>query len=219
MDIKELFDKAEGGTLTYEQFQAASKEGKANFVDLAEGKYVSLNKYNDEISSRDTQIETLNNTIGARDTDLATLKQQLEGIGNDTSKLDALNTQLSDLQSKYDTDTKNYQAQLSKQAYEFAVREFAATKDFTSNAAKRDFINSMIGKNLVMENGKIMGAEDFVTSYTEANADAFVVKKEEPPAPTPNPAIPQFVQPTPGPTPGNDSGFSFNFTGVRPKEQ
>ena len=42
MNVKELFDKAENGTLTYEQFLSAA--GEAKFVDLSEGKYVSKQK-------------------------------------------------------------------------------------------------------------------------------------------------------------------------------
>ena len=43
MTVKELFDKAEGGTLTWEQFQTAM--GASKFVDLTEGHYVSKQKY------------------------------------------------------------------------------------------------------------------------------------------------------------------------------
>jgi hypothetical protein len=200
MNVKELFEKAEGGTLNYEQFQQLSKDANANFVDLSEGAYVSKLKYDDDIKTRDTQIETLNNNIATRDTDIATIKQQLEQAGADADKLSTLSTDLSTLQTKYDTDTKNYQKQLAEQAYEFAVKEFANTQKFSSNAAKRDFINSLINENLKMnDKNEIMGANDFVKQYTESNADAFVV--ETPPEPTPAKPQPSFVQPTQTPTP------------------
>ena len=41
MNIKEIFDKAENGTLTFEQFEALAKDNKAKFADLSEGNYVS----------------------------------------------------------------------------------------------------------------------------------------------------------------------------------
>jgi hypothetical protein len=44
VDIKTIFEKAENGTLTLEQFLAAAKEAKAKFVDLSEGEYVSKQK-------------------------------------------------------------------------------------------------------------------------------------------------------------------------------
>lgn len=243
MNIKEIFAKAEeDGKLTLEQFEQLAKDGGAKFADLSEGKYVSKAKYEDDLKAKDAdiqakedektnlnaQIETLNGTITARDEDLANLQKQLEEAGEDATKLAELNNSFTALQSKYDADVKGYQEQMQKQAYEFAVREFANTKNFTSNAAKRDFVNSMLAKQLSLEDGKILGREDFVEKYAEENADAFVV--ETPPEPTPEPQptpepspepepqpIPTFVGSTPGPEPGaGDTGFDFHFTGVRP---
>lgn len=218
MNIKELFEKAENGTLNYEQFQEAAKVANANFFDLSEGNYVDKRKYENDIQARDAQISNLNETISTRDTDLATLKTQLETAGTDSKKLKELNTQLAALQTQYDTDTKEFQAKLVKQAYEFAVKDFASTKKFTSNAAKRDFINSMISKNLTMENDKIMGAEDFVKTYSVENADAFVVEAPKV-TETPKPQ-PQFVSPTATPpASGSENAFAFSFTGVRAHEK
>lgn len=216
MNVKEIFQKAENGTLTYEQFESIVAENKVKFVDLSEGGYVSKNKYDNEIATHQAQIDTLSATITTRDTDLNELKSRLEAAGTDAGKLTELNTKLTQLQSQYDTDTRAYQDKLNRQAYEFAVREFAGSQKFTSNAAKRDFISSMLDKNLTMEGNSIMGADDFVKVYSENNADAFVVDAPTPTNPTP--VLPTFVNPTPGPAPEDNGGFAFNFTGVRAKE-
>ncbi len=215
MTIEQLFEGAENGTLTLEQFKAAVKSNNAKFVDINEGNYVSKHKYDDDIKGLNNQIETLNSTITQRDGDLEQLRKDLEAAGTNQESLQALQTSFTDLQGKYDADTKAYKSQLKKQAYEFAVKEFASGKKFTSQAAKRDFINSMITKDLKMEGDKILGAEDFVTAYSADNADAFVV--ETPPDPEPNPK-PTFVNPTPGGQPNEVNGFTsaFHFTGVRP---
>ena len=132
--------------------------------------------------------------------------------------MDELSSQFSSLQGKYDADIKQYQSQLSKQAYEFAVREFAGTKNFTSQAAKRDFVQSMIGKELKMEGDKILGAEDFVTAYSVDNSDAFVVSEPDT-KPNEDKKTPHFVDATgKQPAPKNDNPFNFNFVGVRPRE-
>lgn len=176
MTIKELFDKAENGTLTYEQFQKAIGESK--FVDLTEGNYVSKQKYENELSQKEQRITDLSNTITQRDTDLQKLQDTLKDAG-DLDALKQATKDLADLQLKYDNDTKAYAKQLKQQEYEFAVKDFAGSKNFTSNAAKRDFVQAMIAKGLKLEEGKIIGAEDFVKMYSKDNADAFV-KKEEP---------------------------------------
>lgn len=219
MNLKDLFDKAEGGVLTYDQLIAAAQESKAKFVDLSEGKYVDKQKYDDDLSARDTRITTLDNTLKTRDTDLANLRTQLEAAGTDADKLSKLTTDFSALQSKYDKDTKAYEKQLKDQAYKYAVRDFANQQKFTSQAAKRDFINSMLEKNFAIENDVIVGASDFVTAYTKDNADAFVV--DTPPATPPAGGDkPHFVDTTnPAGTPaGNVNPFNFNFVGVRPKQ-
>ena len=194
MTIKEVFDKAENGTLTWEQFQVAM--GTAKFVDLTEGQYVSKQKYDDDVSTRDTQITTLNTTIQTRDQDLANLQQTIKDAG-DIEALKQASQDLADLRQRYDTETKQYQKQLRQQAYEFAVTEYVNGQKFTSKAAKNDFRNQMIAKKLQFEDGKLIGADDFKAIYAQSDPDAFAVEN-----PTPAPApVPTFVQPTNNPAP------------------
>lgn len=232
INIEELFKNSEDGKLTYEQFEGLIKDKGVKLADLSEGKYVSKSKYDSDIKAKDTdieglnsQIENLNSTISTRDTDLADLQKKLEEAGTDSAKLAELTEQFTGLQSKYDADIKNYQQQMAHQSYEFAVKEFASKQKFSSEAARRDFTAAMIARNLEMENGKILGRDDFLESYTTENSDAFVVEKEpEPAAPVvekePEPAaspepIPTFVGSTPGATSTSDSDFDFGFLGVR----
>lgn len=215
MQIKEIFDKAEEGTLTFEQFQKIANDNNVKFADLSEGNYVSKQKYEDELSSKTKEIETLNGTISTRDTDLAELQKKLTEAGTDAEKLSTLTSDFDNLKSKYDNEVKTYKAQLKKQAYEFAVKEFANGQKFTSNAAKRDFISTMIGKDLKMENDTILGADDFVKVYSENNADAFVVETNQ--EPEHKPRITDSTQGGEVPK-GNDFSSIFNFTGVRPHE-
>lgn len=236
-NLKEIFEKAEDGVLSYEQFEMLAKEAGAKFADLSDGKYVSKSKYDADLKAKDTQLESvnsqvdiLNQTVATRDDDLKKLQKQLEDAGQDATKLADLNTQFNalqqqydDKQKQYDAEVKSYQEKMQEQAYEFAVKEFAATKQFSSNAAKRDFVNTMIARKLQMEDGKILGREDFVEKYAEENADAF--KVELPPEPIvydePDdepivPDVPTFVGATPGPDYEDDVEFDFGFNGIRP---
>lgn len=241
MNLKDIFDTTEDGTLTYAQFESALKEKGWKLADLSEGKYVSKSKYDADLKEKDTQIEAinaqiegfnsqienLNSTIATRDDDLGKLQKQLEEAGQDATKLADLSTEFSNLQNKYTADVESYQNQLKQQAYEFAVKEFANTKKFSSEAAKRDFTRSMIAKGLNMEDGKILGREDFAEKYLEENSDAFVVDVPAPvvePQPEPEPvvdtvdssSIPQFVASTSGPiVQDDDVTFDFGFQGVR----
>ena len=202
MNIKDIFDKAENGTLTFEQFETFVKEGNAKFTDLSEGKYVSKSKYDDDLNAKDGSIKQLNDTIAQRDTDLADLQTKLKNAGTDTTKLAELQTNFDTLQNKYTEDMKAYQDKLAEQKYEFAVREFANNLEFSSQAAKRDFVREMIGESLKMKEDTIIGADDFKKAYEEKNVDAFVSKQEpQAPAPaTPDAGKPQFISTTPGGT-------------------
>ena len=204
MNIKDIFDKAENGTLTFDQFEAFAKDGGAKFADLSEGKYVSKSKYDDDLGAKDTSISQLNDTIAQRDTDLADLQTKLNEAGTDATKLSELQTSFDTLQNKYAEDTKAYEKRLADQKYEFAVKEYANGKEFTSQAAKRDFVRSLLNEGLKMKNDTIIGADDFATAYATENADAFVTKKEPevtPANPTQSVEKPQFVSATPGSTP------------------
>ena len=120
MNIKDLFINAENGMLTYEQFEEAAKEAGASFKDVKDGNYVSKSKYESDLRAKDNdieqlngQLENLNSTIATRDADLENLKHQLEEAGNDATKLTELNTNLANLQAKYDQDVKDYQDKLN----------------------------------------------------------------------------------------------------------
>lgn len=214
--LKSLF---ESGALTWEQFSEAVNQKGFKICDLSKGNYVAKKKYEDDLATRDTTISDLKGQISTRDTDLANLKKQLEDGNTDNSqKITNLQNELTKLQGTYDTTKTEYENKLKAQKYQFAVKEFANGKKFSSNAAKRDFINEMLGANLVMDNDTIMGADDFTTKYKETNSDAFVV--DDPKPPTPPEPKPNFITPPTPPTPDNDNPFTgmFNFVGVRPHD-
>lgn len=194
-DLKEIFSKAEDGTMTYEQFIEAAKEVGAKFKDISTGDYVSTSKYNADLEAKTAEIETLNGTISTRDTDLAELQKKLADAGTDATKLDTLSKDFTKLQKKYDDDVKSYQQQLQKQAYDFAVKSYAATLDFSSEAARRDFTNQMLGAELKLEGDTLIGATDFKAAYEANNADAFKVVA---PDPEPTHPTPDFVGGAPG---------------------
>ena len=215
--LKALF---ESGALTWEEFTAKVNEKGFKIADLSKGNYVAKKKYEDDLNAKDTTITDLNSQIATRDTDIAGLKKQLEDGSKDSeTKVSELTSQVTKLQSDYEAAKNDYEAKLQKQTYEFAVREFASGQKFSSNAAKRDFINEMISAELKMQDKEILGATDFVDKYKKTNSDAFVVEDPKQDQPTPDPnqvgSKPFFVQPTP-PAPTPDANpFNFGFAGVR----
>lgn len=229
--IKEFFEKGEDGKLTYEEFEALTKEAGAKFKDLSTGQYVSIGKYNSDLEEAKAastqlqeQIDNLNGTITTRDADLEALQKQVEAAKGDAAKLAELGQSLTDLQTKYEADVKNYQSQMEQQAYEFAVKEYVNTQKFSSKAAKRDFTQAMLNANLQMKDKNLIGAEDFKTLYEKDNDDAFYKEPEVVPEPEPvvepepkEEPVPTIVASTQGQTKPNED-FGFHFSGVRAKQ-
>ena len=173
-----------------------------------------------QITALQAQVTDLQSQIGQRDTDMATLQEQLNAAQTDAGKLAEAQTQLQSLQSKYAADQKKWDEKIAKQAYDFAVREGAGKLKFTSAAAQRDFIREATSKKLAMENGKLLGFDDFTEAYRAENPGALAEEKPaEPEKPEPAPSAPAFVLPAtqPGAAANPADGFNFNFSGVRPR--
>lgn len=210
--LKELFND---GQIDYDTFSSKLTEKGIKLADLSKGEYVSKNKYNDDITNKENQINTLNGQINQRNTDLENLKQQIENAQGSGEKVSELTEQLTKLQGEYEKEKTKLQKQLADQQMNFAVKEFASKQKFTSKAAEREFISSMIAKHLNIENGNLVGATDYLTAYKADNTDSFVVDE-----PTSEPK-PSFTQKTTNTQKTEENPFiaAMHFTGVRkPKE-
>lgn len=201
MTIKDIFMEAEG-PLTLEQFEEIVSSKGAKFADLSEGNYVSVAKHDAEIGSLEKQIETLTDQVAQRESDVQQLMSQLQEAGNAEDALNEAYTRLNALQEKYNQDAEAYEEQLSRQAREFAVKEYAATKEFTSDAAKELYIEKLIDSEDVDFNrkGELEGMEDFDARFAERYENAFYVKAPEPESKLPEPEAPKpkFLGQTPG---------------------
>lgn len=191
--LKEVFGEE---TLNFEQFASKVTSKGIKLADLSTGNYVDKKKYEDAVSSKDASITDLQEQLKTRDKDLKSLQGQLsDGNKDSETKIAELTQQVSKLSEDYKTAKGEYEKKLSEQAYNFAVREYAGGKKFTSEAAKRDFISEMLSAKLSMKDNAIIGATDFENSYRSNNADAFVVEQEGP-KDTDADKKPLFVQPT-----------------------
>lgn len=178
-DKKEAFDKE-----VLENYKTVKEvDTLRNKLEAAEGDKKAIEvKYNTDIAQRDA--------------DLATLQEKLKNAGADADKLSNLQTDFDNLQQTYNTAKADYEKQLAQQAYDFAIRENVANLKFSSNSAKKAFIADITAKNLSMENGKILGFDDFVNAYKEQDAGAFVVD-DDTEADKPKPTFSGKTTPTP----------------------
>lgn len=137
----------------------------------------------------------------------ADIEKQKNTITTLTAERDGLKTQLGEANGKlsgYDPEWKN-KADAAQQAadgkvaalqYEFAAGTAVNGMKFTSESAKKAFLGDLIAKKLPLQDGKLLGYDDFAKSYKETDPGAFA---SDAPAP-------QFSASTPGPAGGSLTG-------------
>ena len=144
--------------------QVKEKLGDKELI-INDGNYIPKHKFDD-----------LNN-------DKKELKKQLEEVNAKVQELSSvnaekLNKEIEDLKKKYETDTNALNEKISKREYEYAVKELTRDIKFSSESAKKTFMNDLVSKALKLEEGKLLGFDDYLNSYKEADPNAFVVEKQ-----------------------------------------
>ena len=144
--------------------QVKAKLGDKELI-INDGNYIPKHKFDD-----------LNN-------DKKELKKQLEEVNakvQELSSVDAekLNKEIEDLKKKYEADTNALNDKISKREYEYAVKELTRDIKFSSESAKKTFMNDLVSKDLKLEEGKLLGFDDYLNSYKETDPNAFVVEKQ-----------------------------------------
>ena len=194
--LKALF---ESGALTYEQFTAKVKEAGLKVVNIADGSYISRNKFDDTVNGLKSQVTDLQGQITQRDTDLAGLNEKLTAAKADASKLTEAQKQLTALQTKYDEDSKAWEAKNARQAYEYTVRTAAGKEKFSSTAAQKMFVEEAIKQDFKLDGDTLMGYTDFLTKYKTEDPGAFAPETPAPADPDPAPTIVLPGKSTPAP--------------------
>lgn len=157
-----------------------------------------------QIAALTTERDGLKTQVADRDKDIVDLKKQ---AGNS----DELNQKLTELQTKYDTDTQALQGKLDTQARTHAAERYFDKVEFSSAFAKKAAIAEFNNAGLEFKDGAFIGADDFLKKMKTENPDAFKVA-EPPKDPDPKP---QFTNPNPKSDPKAENPFSFGFTAVR----
>ena len=172
--LKVLFGKAEDGSpvsLTFDQLVeklGANKEIK--LVNLADGGYVSKDKFDakeTELNGVKAQLETANTTIQSyKDMDIDGIKQSA-----------------ADWEKKYQDETAALQKQLDENARTYAQNLFLKGYKFSSLPAEEGIRAAFAKKNFPFEDGKFLGATEFMEGLMndEGYKNAFVI--DAPPQP------------------------------------
>ena len=133
----------------------------------------------------DDQVQKVFAMNGAEINDL---KQQITTL---TTERDAARTQLGEANKKlegYDPEWRtkaekaesDAKAQVEELQKDFAAQTAAAGIKFSSESAKRAFLSDLKAKKLILQDGKLLGFDDYLKSYRESDPDAFAPEKATP---------------------------------------
>lgn len=169
------------------------EDKKEEFDKLLLDNYKTIKEYNgiktkleNAETERDDFKSKYDTDIKQRDADIETLQTKLKDAGTDSDKLATLQNDLKTLQTTYDTAKSEYEKKLSRQAYEFAVKEKVSELKFSSNSAKKAFIADALKEEMKIKDGELQGFDSFLESYKKSDADAFLKEDNTQPDKTDN---------------------------------
>ena len=157
-------------------------------LDLGDGAKLSKEAIEAIMAEHGKTKTALDNQIAALTTERDTLNTQL-GEANEAIKgfekldVDGIKTKAAEWETKYNTDTQALKDQLAAKEYEYSVNGAVAGLKFTSESARKAFVADLTGKKLPVQEGKLLGLEDFVKGYKESDPNAFAPEDDGEPAP------------------------------------
>lgn len=94
--------------------------------------------------------------------------------------IDGIKRKAEEWERKYDTDTKKLKADLEAAEYGHMVKDAASGLQFSSESARRAFVADLTAKKLPLQDGKLLGLDDFVSAYKESDPNAFAPEGRTP---------------------------------------
>lgn len=121
-----------------------------------------------------SELEKQQQTIQTLETAKSQLEQQL-GKANETLQGYDPDWKTKAQQAQQDADNK-----IAALQREFATKEQTAALHFSSESAKKAFIADLTAKELPLQEGKMLGFDDFVKQYKQSDPAAFAQQEQVP---------------------------------------
>jgi len=154
---------------------------KEEFEKVFHENYKTINeveKLKGKLETSDSDKTNLTQRLEESQKDLEELKVKLEESGEDAEKIKALQSQITDLQEKNSQQQNEFEAEIKKRDYMAHIEDASKDLKFTSNSAKKTFIDECVKKDFTIDNGKVLGFDEFVEDYKANDSGAFVQKTD-----------------------------------------
>lgn len=137
-----------------------------------------LDKANEKIKNLETEIDTNKKTLDEANSQIEKFKEMdVEGI---KKSADEWKTKYETFQSEVKTQKEEFEKKIQAQEYEFSAKEFINGLTFTSDFTKNAFLKEFMGQELKLNEGKFLGAEDYIKQFKEKNPGVFAEETVDP---------------------------------------
>ena len=133
------------------------------------GKDIEKHKAATEKSNQ--EIETLKTELTGVKTQLNDANIQIQGFKD--MDIEGIKKSADEWKTKYEADTAALKQEMEKKEYDFNIEKFIGAYEFTSDFAKKAFVEEFKAKEFKVEEGKFLGADDFIKNFKETNKGVF----------------------------------------------
>ena len=150
-------------------------------IEIPEGKSEELTKKVAEnyktVAEHDNKVKKLEEDRDKWKKDAEEAQETLKGM--DGKSLEDITKDRDKWKTEAENREKKYKEQIAQRDYSDAVTKAVETLKFSSNAAKKQFISDITADPLKLKDGKLLGFDDYVKSYKESDASAFVDEEQQ----------------------------------------
>lgn len=170
--LQTLYGKTEDGqpqAMTWEELEAAATASKIKAVNLADGGYVSKDKYDADVLSEKTKADGLREQLNSANAEIKSYKDMdIEGI----------KSKASEWEDKYNTATKELNDKLERQERDHQRDLLFAEVKFASRAAKSGMMAEFDKQDFVLKDGVFQGAEAWLAKQKEEDPASFLQEEK-----------------------------------------
>lgn len=153
-------------------------------LDLGEGVKLSKEAIDTIMAENGRDIEAQKNTITTLTTERDGLKTQLDTANKEIKSykdmdVEGIKQKATEWETKYNTDTQTLKDQLDAANYGFSIKEATAGLKFTSESARKAFVADLTAKKLPLQEGKLLGMDEFVKTYQTTDPNAFALENDD----------------------------------------
>lgn len=135
-------------------------------LDIGNGAHLSDDLVEQIMAEAGKTKTEMQNAITSLTTERDGLKTQLSDANATIQSykdmdIDGIKQSAADWETKYNTDTQALKDQLESTKYGYAVENAVGSLKFTSESAKKAFLADLTAKKLPIQEGKLLGLEDF----------------------------------------------------------